>query len=72
MKTNGKGQDYMTTSEVANVLRVSKCRVQQLLNDGILPRRFIGPILVFTKDEVEKALARPDRRFGPRKKIQKS
>lgn len=59
-------QRWLTATDAARILSVSKSRIQQLLNDGTLPTRKMGSQLLFTFAEIEAARKRRDRREGKR------
>lgn len=57
----------LTTAQAAAELGVSERRVQQLVQQGILPAQSIGGMYLINPRALEKARKRPDRRGRPRK-----
>ena len=59
--------DKITAGEAARLLGVSKPRLHQLLNQGLLPRAYFGRSLVFDRKAVELVKLRKDGRYGKRR-----
>ena len=52
--------ELISTTEAAGILGVSRQRVQQMVDEGRLPRRLIGTVLVHDKAMIECLAATPE------------
>lgn len=64
-------EKLLSVAEVALILKVHRTRVNQLIENGLLPATRIGRAYVIRESDVEKAKKRSTQRGRPRKTAKK-
>jgi excisionase family DNA binding protein len=64
MGNMAREQDYLSTAEVAKLLKVTDSRVRHLIRDGVLPAKKWGRDWWILEGDLDAYLRRPPKKVG--------